>query len=561
MGFHETSRRFALNIPRIRRFYEYAHGLGQSVATLRQANAELQDNLARVSEAERSARARATELGAQLGSSRAELLERSAAAERLREELTRCRAEIEHSREEAHLHKAEWEKLSQQANAAEKDREELELQLYVLRADYQQAVRLSDQTRLELNSDREELVTLKALAADARRSEARLAEAERDLQATKRMNDNLSVQVKEASARLEHLQTELHASSAARDLAFSEKTKLEARLAESQTRWELIRHDLQNRGAGEIAEQALQSEHLMQALRQAGITETATRTDVEQYYARMAGQLSIIGADFSALRRSLHTKGVKPSEVNRLRSLYLDLLENALTGSVYGDQPMDPWSGGKFDPEVRRIGRDWPSGAQTMIGTARMRNLRSLTESVLGDDVPGDFLEAGVWRGGACIYARGIFAAYNNSGRKVWVADSFAGLPKPDADKYPADAGDRHHTMPELAISLDEVKGNFAKYDLLDEQVVFVPGWFKDTLPGLPVEKLSVLRLDGDMYSSTMETLEALYYRVQPGGYVIIDDYILLPCREAVDDFRRKLNIFEPLQHVDGAAVFWRKER
>lgn len=103
------------------------------------------------------------------------------------------------------------------------------------------------------------------------------------------------------------------------------------------------------------------------------------------------------------------------------------------------------------------------------------------------------------------------------------------------------------------------MKDNFARYGLLDEQVRFLPGWFADTLPQAPIAQLALLRLDGDMYSSTIQTLEALYDKVTPGGYVIVDDYILKGCRQATDDFRARRGIVEAIQDIDGAGVYWRK--
>lgn len=139
------------------------------------------------------------------------------------------------------------------------------------------------------------------------------------------------------------------------------------------------------------------------------------------------------------------------------------------------------------------------------------------------------------------------------------MADSFAGLPVADPVAYPADAGDQHATFEALRVSSEEVEANFRRYGLLDGQVRFLKGWFADTLPGAPIERLAILRLDGDMYSSTIQTLDALYAKVSPGGYVIVDDYILAGCRKAVDDFRERHAIADELVDVDGAAVFWRK--
>ncbi|MCX7153222.1 MAG: class I SAM-dependent methyltransferase, partial [Proteobacteria bacterium] len=104
-----------------------------------------------------------------------------------------------------------------------------------------------------------------------------------------------------------------------------------------------------------------------------------------------------------------------------------------------------------------------------------------------------------------------------------------------------------------------QVQANFAKYDLHDDQVRFLKGWFKDTLPAAPIAQLAVLRLDGDMYESTMDALNALYHKVSPGGFVIIDDYILPKCRAAIGDFRRAKGISETIIDIDGAGVYWRK--
>jgi O-methyltransferase len=143
----------------------------------------------------------------------------------------------------------------------------------------------------------------------------------------------------------------------------------------------------------------------------------------------------------------------------------------------------------------------------------------------------------------------------------VWVADSFQGLPKPD-EAYPEDRGDSHWTFPELAVSLEDVKRNFKRYGLLDDQVRFLVGWFRDTLTPAPIERLAVLRLDGDMYESTMDVLTALYPKLSVGGYCIIDDYgYIASCRTFVETYRRAHNITEPIKVIDGGGVFWQRVR
>jgi O-methyltransferase len=252
---------------------------------------------------------------------------------------------------------------------------------------------------------------------------------------------------------------------------------------------------------------------------------------------------------------------------------YLDLLKRVLTRYGFDDAALVSVPAGRrglravprrlqhapLDLDRRRKGGDLPAAAETMIGLERLDNLQQCIETVIRDGVPGDLIETGVWRGGACIFMRGVLRAHDVSDRVVWVADSFAGLPPPDA-AHPADAGDDHWTRPELAVSRADVERNFERYGLLDEQVRFVEGWFSESLPAAPVERLAVARLDGDMYGSTMDALEALYDRVSPGGFVIIDDYgAVAGCRAATDDFRARRGISEPLQQIDWTGAYWRK--
>jgi O-methyltransferase/8-demethyl-8-(2,3-dimethoxy-alpha-L-rhamnosyl)tetracenomycin-C 4'-O-methyltransferase len=250
-------------------------------------------------------------------------------------------------------------------------------------------------------------------------------------------------------------------------------------------------------------------------------------------------------------------------ELSSSAALYLNLIEKCLTNTIYGDAYTDwraPGVGRPYDPSLREIGRDWPRQAHTMIGRVRLRILRDLVATVIVERVPGDLIETGAWRGGACILMRAALEAFGDPERRVFVADSFEGLPAPDAETYPSDRGDSHHTFDELSISLEEVKTNFAKYGLLDDRVVFLEGWFKDTLAAAPIERLAVLRLDGDMYESTMDALTALYDKVSAGGFVIIDDYGCIEgCRKAVHDFRNARGIEDRIVDIDGWGVYWRK--
>lgn len=251
------------------------------------------------------------------------------------------------------------------------------------------------------------------------------------------------------------------------------------------------------------------------------------------------------------------------SAVGDLRARYLDLLRDSLTGLDRDDPAIAMRVGGGLEPfdRTRRVeGRDWPATALTMIGAKRALQLQRAVEFVIERGVPGDLVETGVWRGGACILMRGVLAAYGVVDRRVWVADSFRGLPEPDAARYPKDAGNRLCAFGQLAVSADAVRANFERYRLLDDQVRFLEGWFRDTLPAAPIERLAILRLDGDLYESTMDALTALYDRLSPGGIVIVDDYgALESCRAAVSDFRRERGITETIHRIDDSGVHWQR--
>jgi O-methyltransferase len=259
----------------------------------------------------------------------------------------------------------------------------------------------------------------------------------------------------------------------------------------------------------------------------------------------------------------LRVDHLEDDRMDDLVTLYVDLLEHTLTGAISEEpghtpslMPVIPLP---YNEKARLFGTDWPLRSMTMIGLTRIRHLGQVVRRVIAERIPGDLIETGVWRGGACIYMRAMLAVLGDMERRVWVADSFAGLPPPDPAHFPADAGDLLHRVQFLRVSLDQVKANFARFNMLDGRVRFLPGWFKDTLPTAPIERLAILRLDGDMYESTINALDALYDKVSPGGFVIIDDYNALPsCKQAIQDFRGRHGITSMLEPIDNLAAFWR---
>ena len=271
---------------------------------------------------------------------------------------------------------------------------------------------------------------------------------------------------------------------------------------------------------------------------------------------------------------------------------YLDLLKKSLTAAVYPESSWQIVTGARtgkstigsrvrqwilnrlrkrglllvrwkpFEIASRNRGEDWPCFGYSMVGLARMDNIQMCVETVLREGVPGDLIETGVWRGGSTILMKAILSLHAIADRTVWVADSFAGLPPPTNDIDREQASYDLAGLSYLAVSQQEVSENFARFGLLDDRVRFLKGWFSDTLPTAPIETLSVLRLDGDMYESTMDALKPLYPKVSVGGFVIVDDYNSWPgCKRAIDEYRETHRITDPLVSIDGHAVWWRVTR
>lgn len=270
------------------------------------------------------------------------------------------------------------------------------------------------------------------------------------------------------------------------------------------------------------------------------------------------------------------------------RDEYLELLKKCLTASLYDESAWrieDGYRTGRtslfyrlrlsfyrmlarrgyrivktlpFDGEKRRDGTDWPMFGYSMVGSKRLDNLETCVRTILAENVPGDLLETGVWRGGACILMKAVLNRFHDQSRCVWLADSFQGLPKPtavtDLDKR-FDLSDCDF----MKVSQEQVEANFQRFNLLDERVRFLKGWFCDTLPKAPIKQLALLRLDGDLYDSTRDALNAMYRRVSPGGFIIVDDYgSWNGCRVAVDEFRTAHGIKSELTKIDFTGVYWR---
>lgn len=259
-------------------------------------------------------------------------------------------------------------------------------------------------------------------------------------------------------------------------------------------------------------------------------------------------------------------------------SKYLDLLKYSLSGALYPesywirrDQPRGRLKKMlvkalnkrglvivlrlPMDLRKREYGEDWPMVGYTMIGHRRLDNIRYCLTEVVKNNIPGDFVETGVWRGGASIYARAVLNELGATDRTVWLADSFEGMPG-RTEQDMADPELSHVNF--LAVSQEEVAENFRRFDLLGDNVRFLKGWFSETLHKAPIRSISVLRLDGDYYESTMDALNSLYDKIAENGFVIVDDYEAFhACKKAVHDFLEKRAIRPEINRIDNMAVYW----
>ena len=270
---------------------------------------------------------------------------------------------------------------------------------------------------------------------------------------------------------------------------------------------------------------------------------------------------------------------------------YLNLVELSLTGTLmppdarsecHPDKPLHLPPGREvgenagtcfavntdpFNANRRLIGRDWPTHSMTMVGHARLRNVRHCLESAFASGVPGDFVELGVWRGGASIYARAVLNVLLGEDtpstlRRVRLFDAFGLI-----EGYGA-------ASEFLAVSLPAVKANVATYGF-NEGVEYHMGLFNESLPRFyedhknnPHQKVSVLRIDGNFAESYHDALYYMWDFVPVGGFVIFDDFSAENTQRNSNagqlhrcwlDFRRAHGLTEKLLTIDWSSSFFRK--
>jgi O-methyltransferase len=237
----------------------------------------------------------------------------------------------------------------------------------------------------------------------------------------------------------------------------------------------------------------------------------------------------------------------------KIPNLYANITQSRLEGKPWWRARVQNENG---DFEIKNL-RNYIEFSHSMIGRKRLENIVQLIEYIKINNIDGDMLEAGIWRGGSAILAKACIEEFQLN-KKLFVADSFMGLPKPTHEldiKYDYSES----VMPILSIAKEEVINNFKKYNLYDDNVIFIEGWFNESLKNNNI-KLSLLRVDGDLYESTKTVLEECYKNVTNGGAIIIDDYGDFPqCKFAVDEFRINNKIIDPIVPIDWTGIYWIK--
>lgn len=190
----------------------------------------------------------------------------------------------------------------------------------------------------------------------------------------------------------------------------------------------------------------------------------------------------------------------------------------------------------------------------TEMGRARLTHLERCLDTVREESVDGDLVDCGTGRGGGAMFLRAYLEAHQVPGRQVWVADAFrAAGPRPGPVEL-ADTGSR-----DLPADLNLVREGFDRLDLLDDRVRFLQGPAHEMLPDAPLEKVALLRIGGGDDVAVGSVLDAVYDRITPGGFVVVDGCDDPAVAEEVAAFRAARAVPEPLQRVDHGALSWRK--
>jgi O-methyltransferase len=151
-------------------------------------------------------------------------------------------------------------------------------------------------------------------------------------------------------------------------------------------------------------------------------------------------------------------------------------------------------------------------------------------------DVPGDVMECGVAEGGSALLLALGLRTRANQGRRLWLCDTFEGLPAPTEDD--PDYARAVQWTGKCRGTAEEIEALLDSYRTPRDRISFVKGLYQDTLPAMTIPPLALVHLDADWYESTMVCLTHLWPHIVPGGILQLDDYgTWQGCRKAVDEF------------------------
>lgn len=199
-----------------------------------------------------------------------------------------------------------------------------------------------------------------------------------------------------------------------------------------------------------------------------------------------------------------------------------------------------------LSPEIRRtIDQVTPF---TMTSPERVAALCLAVENVTLNQIPGDFVECGVWKGGSSMAAALTFMRLGGALPDLYLYDTFEGMPEPGIHDLDATTGISAKTLLQQApqqtdgvlaySSLDEVRANMASTQYPAQKIHLIRGKVEETIPSQIPEQIALLRLDTDWYESTKHELIHLFPRLAPNGILIIDDYGAWEgARKAVDEY------------------------
>ncbi|AFZ03538.1 TylF/MycF/NovP-related O-methyltransferase [Calothrix sp. PCC 6303] len=191
----------------------------------------------------------------------------------------------------------------------------------------------------------------------------------------------------------------------------------------------------------------------------------------------------------------------------------------------------------------------------TYCSLGKLKNISRVCEYINNNNVPGDFVECGTYKGGSAA----VISQHLNSGRHLWLYDSFAGLP----ETSPEDGEDAKKWVGDCLATVEDVETVMGLVGTKAENYTIRKGWFEDTFINSPLpETVALLHCDADWYKSVLLVLETFYDRIPDGGCVILDDFGFWEgCREAFYDFCHQRHEKPLIERVESDQAFWIKGR